>query len=51
MNFLTQIVIETMYYAALWAKPLKRSFPAWRTVAILDLGLSKIFPTFLGGAP
>jgi len=29
MDFLTQIVPETMYYAALWAKPLKKSFPAY----------------------
>ena len=41
MNLVTQIVLETMYYAALWAKPLKSSFQA------LDIGLSKDFPTFL----
>ena len=45
MNLVTQIVLETMYYAALWAKPLKSSFQA------LDIGLSKDFPTFLWGKP
>ena len=51
MNFLNQIVPETMYYATLWAKPLKIAFPAWLTTAILDIGLSQNFPTFLWGAP
>lgn len=51
MNFLTQMLSETMCDAVLWAKPLKRSFPVWLTVAILVLGLSKNFPTFLRGAP
>jgi hypothetical protein len=36
-----------MYYAALWAKPLKSKFPAWLAAAILDIGLYKNFPTFL----
>ena len=37
-----------MYYAALLAKPLKSSFPAWLTAAHLDIGLS---PHFCEGHP
>lgn len=51
MNFLTKMLSETMCYAALWAKPLKRSLPAWLRVAILDLGLSKNSPHFCEGHP
>jgi len=47
MNFLTQLISETMYYTALWAKPFKISFPARPTAAILDIWLSQNVPTFM----
>ena len=52
MNFLTQIVPETMYYAAVWAKPLKSEFFSLADGGHFEYrGLTKFPHIFVRGTP